>query len=113
MKQIGEIMNELGFDKDASPSVAKAFIKHLIRENKKIEKESGVHSVFRDNTYKLETKLETNIDLNAENKNKPNEHRKNTIPLGKRKVGYQLDLFADLTDQSQTLHKHLNRKKVG
>ncbi|MFK8137365.1 MAG: hypothetical protein AB8E15_03300 [Bdellovibrionales bacterium] len=32
MKQIGQLMEELGFNKDGSDEVKKAFVKHLISE---------------------------------------------------------------------------------
>lgn len=35
MKKIGDIMNELGFNKDASEASKEAFIKHLIKASTK------------------------------------------------------------------------------
>ena len=37
MKKIGEIMEEMGFRKDASNSVKEAFIKHLIKNSTGVE----------------------------------------------------------------------------
>lgn len=37
MKKIGEIMEEMGFRKDASDSVKEAFIKHLIKNATGVE----------------------------------------------------------------------------
>ena len=37
MKKIGQLMNEMGFDKDAPETVKRAFLKHLIKSAAELE----------------------------------------------------------------------------
>lgn len=59
MKKISDIMNEMGFRKDAPNSVKEAFIKHLIKNATGVELETPFEKLEKENQS---TKgLETNV----------------------------------------------------
>lgn len=49
MKKVGDIMNEMGFRKDAPESVKEAFLKHLIKNTTGIELETPSEKIEKKN----------------------------------------------------------------